>query len=66
MNFSKKELEKLLKEAERAHGKYEKELGHRDENWASWYAQFIIEKLKKERGYIRVRLQHTHSLSDGN
>ena len=48
MNLSKEKLEDLLRETESAHGKYEKELGHRDENWASWYAQFIIEKLKKK------------------
>ena len=48
MNLSKEKLEDLLRETESAHGKYEKELGHRDENWESWYAQFIIEKLKKE------------------
>jgi len=30
-----------LKEAEQAHGEYEKKLGHRDDNWADWYAQYM-------------------------
>jgi catechol 2,3-dioxygenase-like lactoylglutathione lyase family enzyme len=32
------ELEQALREAELAHGKHEEELGHRDEDWPSWYA----------------------------
>lgn len=32
------DLEQALREAEAAHGKYEGELGHRDEEWPAWYA----------------------------
>jgi hypothetical protein len=35
----------LLREAERAHGDYEKSLGHRDEDWPDWYASYIAERL---------------------
>jgi hypothetical protein len=35
----------LLREAEAAHGEYEKTLGHRDDNWPEWYAKYILEKL---------------------
>ena len=38
-------LAALLQEAERAHGEYERELGHRDEDWPSWYARYIVEQL---------------------
>jgi hypothetical protein len=40
------ELARLLREAERAHGEYEEELGGRDEDWPAWYADYIIGKLK--------------------
>jgi hypothetical protein len=43
------ELARLLREAEQAHGAYEKELGRRDEDWPSWYATWILEQLR-ERG----------------
>ena len=35
----------LLREAERAHGEYEKTLGHRDDKWPDWYAAYIAERL---------------------
>ena len=38
------ELEKLMKEAELAHAKYEKKLGKKDQNWPVWLAKFIIKK----------------------
>jgi hypothetical protein len=41
------ELAELLREAERAHGEYEKTLGHRDEDWPSWYASYILERLRE-------------------
>src|SRR5262245_3438294 len=43
--LSAERLADLLKEAERAHGAYEKELGHRDEAWPAWYAQYIVDQL---------------------
>jgi hypothetical protein len=46
MNLTKEDLEKLLREAEKAHGAYEQKLGHRDDNWPSWYAEFIVKKLR--------------------
>ena len=38
-------LADLLREAERAHAAYERELGERDEDWPAWYAAFIVERL---------------------
>ncbi len=35
----------LLREAERAHGEYEKSLRHRDDDWPDWYAAYIAERL---------------------
>jgi hypothetical protein len=43
------ELARLLREAEQAHAAYEKELGERDEDWPSWYATWILDRLR-ERG----------------
>jgi catechol 2,3-dioxygenase-like lactoylglutathione lyase family enzyme len=36
------ELAGALRRAEAAHGEYEKRLGHRDEDWPSWYADYIV------------------------
>ena len=38
-------LTELLRDAERAHGAFEKELGHRDEDWPAWYARYILDRL---------------------
>jgi hypothetical protein len=38
-------LADLLREAERAHADYERELGQRDEDWPSWYAGYILDQL---------------------
>jgi hypothetical protein len=45
VNVTVEELAELLREAERAHGEYERELGQRDEDWPSWYARYILERL---------------------
>lgn len=42
-------LTELLNAAERAHGEYERQLGHRDDDWPVWYARFIVSKLQHER-----------------
>lgn len=41
------ELADLLREAEAAHADYEKTLGHRDDDWPTWYAQYVLEALEK-------------------
>jgi hypothetical protein len=41
------QLADLLREAERAHGEYESELGHRDEDWPTWYAQYMLPRLRE-------------------
>ena len=47
--LTKEELTSLLREAEKAHGEYEKEElgGVRDEDWPAWYAEFIVKKLRE-------------------
>ena len=47
--LTKEELTALLREAEAAHGKYETEElgGVRDEEWAAWYAEFIVNALRE-------------------
>ena len=38
------DLAEALRRAELAHGKYEAELGQRDENWPDWYAQYMVDE----------------------
>lgn len=38
-------LADLLRKAEKAHAEYEKVLGHRDDDWADWYAEWITEEI---------------------
>jgi hypothetical protein len=45
VNVSVEELAELLRETERAHGEYERELVQRDEDWPTWYARYILERL---------------------
>ena len=48
-DLTKEELTGLLQEAEAAHGVYESEElgGVRDEEWAAWYAEFIVNALSE-------------------
>jgi hypothetical protein len=46
MDVTQEELAELLKDAEHAHGEYEREIGSRDEDWPTWYAGYILDKLK--------------------
>jgi hypothetical protein len=48
--LTKEALTSLLKEAEMAHAEYEYALGHRDDDWATWYAGFIIDRLQEDSG----------------
>lgn len=47
--ITREELTRLLREAEQAHGRYEASLGHRDEDWPAWYAEFIVERLQEKK-----------------
>jgi len=38
-------LADLLRDAEHAHGIYEKALGHADADWPDWYARHIYDRL---------------------
>jgi hypothetical protein len=44
------QLAEELRAAEAAHGEYERELGHADPDWPTWYASFIVERLNQPRG----------------
>jgi len=48
-DLTKDELTGLLREAEAAHGVYETEElgGVRDEDWPTWYAEFIVNRLRE-------------------
>jgi hypothetical protein len=45
--LTKEELARLLREAERAHGEYERQLGQPDPEWPSWYAGWILDQLRE-------------------
>ena len=49
-DVSREQLAELLREAERAHGEYERDLGRRDEDWPSWYADYILRRLEGPGG----------------
>ena len=36
------DLVAALRRAEEAHGEFEKELGHRHDDWAPWYAEYMV------------------------
>jgi predicted enzyme related to lactoylglutathione lyase len=38
------ELAAALRRAEAAHGVHEQQLGHRDEDWPSWYAEYMVQE----------------------
>ncbi len=45
---SEDRLRTLLRVAESAHAAYEQELGQRDDDWPTWYARFIVERLRED------------------
>ena len=50
VELTRDELARLLREAEQAHGEYERELGDRDEDWPAWYADYILRRLEGPSG----------------
>lgn len=42
------DLAQAMRRAEQAHGEHEKKLGHRDENWPEWYAQYMVSEQSGE------------------
>ncbi|MDX1044983.1 glyoxalase [Sinorhizobium medicae] len=42
------DLASAFRRAEAAHGEYEKQLGHRDEDWPVWYADYIVREQSGE------------------
>lgn len=45
-SLSKADLAILLEEAKKAHAAYESLLGSKDDDWAQWYADFILKKVR--------------------
>lgn len=41
---SSPELSAALRRAAVAHGEYEKQIGHRDEGWPDWYAEYMLQE----------------------
>lgn len=55
--ISKEELASLLKQAQKAHTEYEKFLGTKDDDWSTWYADFILKKLTRKEEQEGADLQ---------
>lgn len=66
-HLTKEELTSLLQEAEKAHAEYEYALGHRDDDWATWYADFIIRRFQEDIGMTNPDsvTQSTKETTDG-
>ncbi len=43
------QLTRLLRDAEQAHAVFEQQLGQRHEDWAPWYAEYIVNRLTEPR-----------------
>jgi hypothetical protein len=48
-DLTAEQLAALLRQAEKAHGEYERALGHRDDDWPTWYAAYIVKQLQTGR-----------------
>ena len=46
---SANDLAQAMRRAEQAHGEHEKKLGHRDDNWPEWYAEYILREQSGEK-----------------
>jgi catechol 2,3-dioxygenase-like lactoylglutathione lyase family enzyme len=44
-----KDLANAMRRAEAAHGEHEKRLGKRDEDWADWYAEYMVHEQSGEK-----------------
>ena len=70
MAITAEQLALELREAEAAHAEYERELGHADPDWPTWYARFIVDRLDQPRGIgldaedLRVLEAAMHSYMD--
>jgi hypothetical protein len=51
-------LRTLLRIAESAHAAYEAETGVPDEDWPTWYASFIVARLREEPGGAATHTLH--------
>jgi hypothetical protein len=43
------ELAEAMRRAEAAHTEHEKSLGHRDDDWPTWYARYMEQEQTKHR-----------------
>jgi hypothetical protein len=48
MQIDQDTLAQLLREAAESHHEYEQTLGERDDNWAAWYAEYLLERMAEE------------------
>ncbi len=43
-------LKDLLQQAAEAHHRYENQVGKADDNWAQWYAQYMLQQMQYDFG----------------
>ena len=46
INMDTDRLTRLLEEAQAAHHEYEQSLDEPDENWARWYAEYVVARVE--------------------
>jgi hypothetical protein len=51
---SVEDLAEAMRRAETAHGEYERQLGHRDEDWPSWYAQYMAQHQTQHQAVFQM------------
>lgn len=54
-SLTKSDLAALLQEAKEAHSAYERSLGGKDDDWAQWYADYILKKLRTRGDTGKIR-----------
>lgn len=45
IELTREELAELLRDARRAHHDYEQSTGEPDDDWPSWYAEYLLDRL---------------------
>jgi hypothetical protein len=63
---SASELAEALRRAESAHGEYEKEIGHADPDWPTWYAEYMVREQRFKHLPERIDPQDTIATQQTN
>jgi hypothetical protein len=48
------DLAEALRRAAAAHGRHEEQIGHSDEDWPEWYAQYRVQEQAGHPGQVKA------------